>query len=151
MGLQEAFDGFLQFTCRGQKLFHIHVSEENQPMARSDLGMLVLVEVIFAEQELNVIELTYPGTLGDGAKLAVVGIAWEGGLDLAEVAVGKGVFHHGHVSQGYRYDYIGFMGFKLKPNIAVTNDAQLPRVCFFGPFFDCRCSGLKHFVVGVRS
>ena len=97
-GLQQAFDGFLQFTCCGKKLLHIHVSEENQAVARSDLGMLVLVEVIFAKQELNVVELPYPGALGDGAKLAVVCIAWEGGLDLAEVAVGKGVFHHGHVT-----------------------------------------------------
>ena len=92
-------------------------------MARSDLGMLVLVEVIFAEQELNVIELPYPGALGDGAKLAVVRVAWEGSLDLAEVAVGKGVFHHGHVSKGYRDDEIRFMGFKFEPNIAVADDA----------------------------
>ena len=92
-------------------------------MARSDLGMLVLVEVISTEQQLDVIELTYPGALGYGAKLAVVRIAWEGGLDLAEVAVGKGVFHHGHVSKGYWHDDIRFMGFEFEPNIAVADDA----------------------------
>ncbi len=92
-------------------------------MARSDLGMLVLVKVIFAEQELNVVELPNPGAFGDGAKPAVVRLAWEGRLDLTEVAVGEGVFHHCHVSKGYRYDDIGFMRFKFKPNIAVADYA----------------------------
>ena len=122
-GLQQAFDRFLEFAGSGQKLLHIHVSEENQAVACSDFGMLVLVEVIFAEQELNVIELAYPGALSDGAKLAVVRVAWEGSLDLAEVAIGKGVFHHGHVSKGYRNDDVGFMRFKLNPNSSVANDA----------------------------
>ena len=60
--------------------------------------MFVLVEVIFTEQQLDIIELTYPGALGYRAKLSIMGVTREGGLDLAEVAVGKGVFHHGHVT-----------------------------------------------------
>ena len=120
-------------------------------MACSNFGMLVLVEVIFAEQELNVIQLPYPGALGDGAKLSIVCIAWEGGFDLAEVAVGKGVFHHGHVSKGHGNDDVGFMRFKLKPHISVADDAQLAGIVLLGPFFYCRGSGLQYFVVRIRS
>ena len=96
--LKQAFDGFFEFSGGGQKFIHIHIAEENQSMACSDLGMLVLVKVIFTEEQLDVIELTYPGALGDCAKLSIVCIAWEGGFDLAEVAVGKRVFHDGHVT-----------------------------------------------------
>ena len=47
--LKQAFNGFFEFSGSGQKLIHIHIDEENQYMDYSNLGMLVLVKVIFAE------------------------------------------------------------------------------------------------------
>ena len=85
--------------------------------------MLVLVKIGFAQQQLDVVELTYPGTLRYGAKLAIMCVARKGGVYLAKVAVGKAVLHHGHVAQGYGHDDVGFVGIKGEPHVAVADDA----------------------------
>ena len=63
-------------------------------MTGSDFGPLVEVEVVFAHKQLNVVELSYPSALSNCAKLTVVGITRERGIDLTEVAISKLIIHH---------------------------------------------------------
>ena len=78
----------------GQELFYIHFFKENQTVARPDAGRIMLIEIVFTHQQLNIVELVHPNHLCQRTELSIVRIAWERRIYLAEIAIGEGVLHH---------------------------------------------------------
>src|SRR5690606_21863953 len=84
-------------------------------------------------------------------EFSVVGIAWEGSIYLAQVAIGKGIFHYRHIAERHRDNDIGFRSVKFKPNVSITNDFEIAYVFFLTPLSYGFSSGLQHLVVCVRT
>ena len=118
-------------------------------MGGADQGMGVLVEEVLPEDELYVFVLLRPDLLRQFAEGTVeVGVG-KLRLDLGQIAVLEGLLEHSHGVERHRHVHVGFGRMIGRPNVTVTEDAQLAQVFLLVPEPDGLGDGFHHLVMGL--